>query len=172
MTTGWSSADLQRLASRLDAVLFDIGGTLVDEAPPATPTADLVARLLPDALADVTAIAGVVRVGAVTNTAVMSEGDVRSLLQPSGLDALLEVVVTSVDVGAAKPDPRPLHTALVRMGLADARRVLYVGDRPTDADAATAAGMPSVDVAGGTVRAAVVQWLRADDSGRRSTPRH
>ena len=63
-----------------------------------------------------------------------------SLLEPVGLDGLLEVVVTSVDVGAAKPDPASLNEAIRRLGVTAGRSV-YVGDAPGDQIAAAAAGM-------------------------------
>src|SRR4051794_8818297 len=91
----------------IDAVLFDIGGTLVHAAPPATPTDALVAEAIRSPARDLAALRTQgLRLGAVTDTAVMTEADVRDLLAPIGLDALLDVVVTSCDVGAAKPDPR------------------------------------------------------------------
>jgi FMN phosphatase YigB (HAD superfamily) len=130
-----------------DAILFDIGGTLVDEAPPATPTDELVVSLLPGVMEDLTALAAVTRIGAVTNTAVMTEADVRRLLEPSGLSALLEVIVTSVDVGVAKPDPTAILRALERLGVTASERVLYVGNADTDSAAARAAGIHYADVA-------------------------
>ncbi len=123
----------------IDAVLFDIGGTLVAEAPPATPTAALVARPLPgvvDALRD---LARHHRLAAVTDTAVMREADVRALLAPSGLDDLLEVVVTSADVGRAKPDPASVRRALELLGV-EPGRALLIGDRDVDRGAAAASG--------------------------------
>lgn len=125
----------------LDAVLVDIGGTLVAEAPATTAVADLRARPLPGAVEDLAWLASWARVGAVTNTSVLTEADVRALLVPTGLDQHLEVVVTSVDAGAAKPDPAAMGLALARLGLTDPSRVLYVGDRDTDAQAAASAGM-------------------------------
>ena len=120
----------------LDAVLVDLGGTVVVEAAPGTPVADLRVELRSGVIDDLRAILHDVRLGAVTNTAVMTEADVRALLADVGVDDLLEVVVTSVDAGAAKPDPAPLELALRRLGLDDPSRVLYVGDQPTDAAAA------------------------------------
>jgi catechol 2,3-dioxygenase-like lactoylglutathione lyase family enzyme len=141
-----------------DAVLFDIGGTLVDEAPPATPVDRLEVRLLPGVLDDLTALARVARLGAVTNTAVMTERDVRSLIEPSGLSALLEVVVTSVDAGVAKPDPTPLLLAIERLDLRAGARVLYVGNAETDRLAAQRAGVDYADVADRG------RWFRMIDS--------
>jgi nicotinate-nucleotide--dimethylbenzimidazole phosphoribosyltransferase len=130
----------------LDAILFDIGVTLVEEAPPGTPTTELTPSLRPGVLDDLRQLADDCRLGAVTNTAVMTEAEVRALLAPLGVDELLEVVVTSTDVGAAKPDPQALMTAMERFGLQCPSRILYVGDQPIDADAADAAGMHFADV--------------------------
>jgi nicotinate-nucleotide--dimethylbenzimidazole phosphoribosyltransferase len=148
----------------LDAILFDIGGTLVEEAPPGTPTSELTGALKPGVLEDLRLLAVDCRLGAVTNTAVMTEPEVRALLAPLGLDELLEVVVTSSDVGAAKPDPLPLVTAMDRLGLQCPSRILYVGDQPTDADAAEAAGMPFADITAtdsisSPVAASVSSWF-------------
>jgi nicotinate-nucleotide--dimethylbenzimidazole phosphoribosyltransferase len=143
----------------LDAVLVDLGGTVVEEAPPATAVTELPVRFRPGAIDDLVWIAGQVRLGAVTNTATMTEPHVRALLEPSGVDGLLEVLITSVDAGAAKPDPRSLLTALELLGLVDPGRVLYIGDQPTDAEAAAGAGMPYVDVGDGTIAAAVHGWI-------------
>lgn len=155
----------------LDAVLVDIGGTLVESAPAATAVESLEVALRDKVVDDLRWMAETVRVGAVTNTAVMDEVQVRSLLDPSGVSELLEVVVTSVDVGAAKPDPEPLLVAMERLGLDDPARILFIGDEDTDRDAADAAGMHYMDVGDAepstaTLRAAVQGWLERN-AGRR-----
>ena len=129
----------------IDAFLFDVGGTLVEEAPPGTPVAGLKAQLRPGAIETLRGLAGHHRIGAVTDTAAMREAEVRELLEPVGLDGLLEVVVTSVDAGAPKPDPASLAEALRRLGAAPERSV-YVGNAPVDRGAAIAAGIEFVAV--------------------------
>lgn len=150
----------------LDALILDIGGTLVAEAAPGTPTADLQVTLLPGVLEDLRALSATVRIAAATNTAVMREDDVRGLLVPSGLDALLEVLVTSCDVGAAKPDPRVLTTVLERLGGVAPSRALFIGDQPTDEAAAAAIGMPYAPILAEGVAATVAAWVEAE-AGRR-----
>lgn len=140
----------------IDAVLFDVGGTLVEEAPPLTPTDRLVAHPTAGAVELLRALAPHHRLGAVTDTAVMHGEDVRALLAPAGLADPLEVIVTSCDVGAPKPDPASLRRALDQLGVAPAR-ALFVGDRPVDRDAARAAGAHFVAVDGGLLDA----WTRA-----------
>jgi nicotinate-nucleotide--dimethylbenzimidazole phosphoribosyltransferase len=124
-----------------DAVLFDIGGTLVAEAPPATAVADLVVTYLDGAPRTLRALASAgLALGAVTDTASMTETDVRALLDRDGVSGLLDALVTSVDVGAAKPDPTGIVEVLRRLGVSDPARALFVGDRDVDRDAAVAAG--------------------------------
>jgi nicotinate-nucleotide--dimethylbenzimidazole phosphoribosyltransferase len=129
----------------VDAVLFDIGGTLVTEAAPGTAVRDLVPELRPDVADCLRRVAGYHRLGAVTDTAVMDEATVRALLAQTGIDGFLEVVVTSRDVGAAKPDPRGILEACDRLGVAP-DRTLFVGDRDIDRDAAANAGAAFVAV--------------------------
>lgn len=65
-------------------------------------------------------------------------------LGPAGILELVDGVVTSAEVGAAKPDPRVLERALA---LADARpeQALHVGDRvENDVEGARAAGVRAV----------------------------
>ena len=135
------------LAHQVDAVLLDVGGTLVEEAPAGTDVTDLVAVLRPGVADALDQLAGRVRLAAVTNTAVMAEADVRRLLERAGLDHF-EVVVTSADVGAAKPDPAVVHAALERLGVPP-DRALLVGDQPGDRAAAHAAGTRFVATDGG-----------------------
>jgi FMN phosphatase YigB (HAD superfamily) len=144
-TVNVADAVTRLLASGAELVLFDIGGTLVVEAVPGTPTSALHANPLPGVLTLLDALAPLVRIGAVTNTAVMSEQDVRQLLEPCGIAARLEHIVTSSDVGLAKPDPAPLIVACSRFGVAAADAV-YVGNDPVDGQAAVAAGMTYVDI--------------------------
>jgi len=149
----------------LDAVLLDIGGTLVQQAAPGTPVADLEVQLRPSAVEDLTWLAESVQLGAVTDTAIMDEQQVRGLLEPSGLADLLPTIVTSVDVGCAKPDPLSLITAMERLGIEDGSRVLYIGDRPEDEEAAERAGIQYLPIAGltgdrdQTLRQVVQNWL-------------
>lgn len=130
----------------MDAILFDIGDTLVRAAEPGTPVAALVAQPLPGVVRTLRALARTHRLGAVTDTAVMSEAEVRAALAGTGLDELLEVIVTSADAGVTKPDPTGLRTALARLGVAP-ERALFVGDHAVDEEAARAAGVAFARVA-------------------------
>jgi nicotinate-nucleotide--dimethylbenzimidazole phosphoribosyltransferase len=127
------------LTSDFDALLLDVGGTLVAEAAAGTAVADLRARPLPGVVESLRLLAGRVRLAAVTNTATMSADDVRALLTPVGIGEHLEYIVTSADVGAAKPDPAVIRAALELLDM-PAARALVIGDAITDGEAAMAAG--------------------------------
>lgn len=122
------------------AILFDIGDTLVRAAAPGTPVDELVAEPLEGVTPTLRALARSFRLGAVTDTAVMTEDDVRTALAGTALRELLEVIVTSHDIGAAKPDPSGVVAALERLGVA-AEQALLVGDSDVDEGAARAAGV-------------------------------
>ena len=124
----------------ITTILFDIGDTLVRAAAPGTPVTALVAEPLAGVVPTLRALARTHRLGAVTDTAVMTEADVRGALRGSGLDELLEVIVTSHDVGAAKPDPTGVRAALAALGAPPAAALL-VGDADVDEGAARAAGV-------------------------------
>ncbi len=67
-----------------------------------------------------------------------------------GLRAHVDAVVSSAQVGAAKPDPAPLVRGLELLG-ATAERAVMIGDDRVDAEAAQALGIPCalVETAGG-----------------------
>lgn len=122
------------------AVLFDVGDTLVRAAAPGTPVDELRVEPLPGVVRTLRALARDHRLAAVTDTSVMTEADVRRALGGSGIGELLEVIVTSTEVGAAKPDPRGVIRALDRLGV-DAPDALFVGDADVDEQAGAAAGV-------------------------------
>ena len=74
--------------------------------------------------------------------ACVSDWDIglRSALAASGLDHLVDLVLTSAEVGAAKPAPDLFDEAVSRLGV-EASRVLHVGDDDADRLGAEAAGL-------------------------------
>lgn len=131
---------VEALAERVDAVLFDVGGTLVEQAPAATPLAELVPVLRPGVVEALRALEGSVRLGVVTNTAVMDAEQVRAHLCSVGIGELFATVVATAPLGVHKPDPTPLRFALEQLGVA-AERAVYIGDTIEDEHAAGAAGL-------------------------------
>lgn len=66
---------------------------------------------------------------------------VRPLLDGLDLARHFDVVVHAGTVRARKPSPAPVLEAARQMGLTDPGSLYYVGDAPSDATAAQAAGM-------------------------------
>jgi HAD superfamily hydrolase (TIGR01509 family) len=61
-------------------------------------------------------------------------------LERAGLGSFLDVVVSSAEIGARKPDPRVFRAALDRLGIAP-ERALHIGDAEGDRTGALAAGL-------------------------------
>ncbi|HVN62855.1 MAG TPA: HAD-IA family hydrolase [Gaiellaceae bacterium] len=72
--------------------------------------------------------------------AVVSNWDVGLREKLGALASRFACVVTSAEVGAAKPDPAVFLAALARLGVEPAR-ALHIGDEQDDEDGARAAGM-------------------------------
>ncbi|MCI4351120.1 MAG: HAD family hydrolase [Thermoplasmata archaeon] len=98
-------------------------------------------RPVPGAVALVRRLAGSVRLGIVSNNRTRGQLD---KLRSIGLTGLFDVLITSEEVGAAKPDPEIFQAALD--GLKVARdEVVMVGDSwPSDVLGARAAGLTAV----------------------------
>ena len=181
----------------LQAVFFDLDGTLVDSAPDLVVAMQRLRAELGETPVDVTAIGQVVSKGgrAMLRRGFADADDARiELLLPRFLDLYAEAIAThtrlyagmddvlgaletaglrwgvvtnkpgwlarsliaaiSLDRRCAalvsgdclpqrKPDPAPLHAAILRAG---GGRAAYVGDSTTDTDTARAAGIPCVAV--------------------------
>lgn len=80
------------------------------------------------------------RIGLCTNK---REAKSREVLYAAGLDHLIEVVIGADTVGAAKPDPRPLLAAILRLEALPAETVM-VGDSVNDILVARRAGASAV----------------------------
>jgi putative hydrolase of the HAD superfamily len=96
----------------------------------------------------------------VAQVAVLSNGDQdqqQEKVARTGLTPYIDVVLTSGQLGVAKPDPRVFALACARLGVPE-REAVYVGDQlEVDALAATAAGLRGVwlNRTGGDVPAGV-----------------
>jgi phosphoglycolate phosphatase len=74
---------------------------------------------------------------------------IERILAENDLASQFEVIIGGEDVSQHKPDPAGLLLALQRFNL-PATDVLYVGDHPVDAEAASRAGVPFMAVLTGT----------------------
>ena len=142
------SQNLNPFAPDVAAIIFDVGDTLLHAAAPGTPVAALRAEPIGEAVSELRRLGERYRLGALTDTSVMTGEQVREALATCGPADLLEVIVTSVDVGAEKPDPRGLRAVMRRLGVTP-ERTLFVGDADVDEGAAVAAGTHFVRAGGG-----------------------
>ncbi|MBI5230841.1 MAG: HAD-IA family hydrolase [Coriobacteriales bacterium] len=85
-----------------------------------------------------------------------SRGPALRGLEVYGLDRHMDLVLTSDDTDAHKPDPTPLLEAARRLDVAPAR-CAYVGDSPHDMTAARAAGMVAIAALWGPFRDRVLE---------------
>jgi len=109
-------------------------------------TTDL--RLVPGAVAGLDRLrdAGI-RVGLVSNVLHESPVAVRRWLARTGLDAHLDPIVLSAEIGRAKPSPVPIRRALTALGVRPADAV-HIGDERWDVVAAWRAGVAAIRFTG------------------------
>jgi HAD superfamily hydrolase (TIGR01509 family) len=81
-----------------------------------------------------------------------SEAEARHLTAAIGAEDAIDVVTTSADVDASKPDPDIVRTALAKAGLR-AEDTVFVGDTVWDVEAAGRAGVACVGVCSGGISA-------------------
>jgi putative hydrolase of the HAD superfamily len=104
-------------------------------------------RSFPDAEPCLQALRGVAQIAVLSNG---NQEQQEAKVSRTGLARYIDVVMTSDQLGVAKPDPRAFELACGRLGV-PARAAVYVGDqREVDAIAATAAGCVA---SGSTARA-------------------
>ncbi len=151
-----NGAEPARGRADVAAIVFDVGDTLVHAAAPGTPVEALRAEPIGDAVEDLRRLRARYRLAALTDTSVMTGEQVRHALAACGLSDLLEVIVTSVDVGANKPDPNGLRLVMQYLGVTP-ERTLFVGDSDVDEGAAAAAGTHFVRAGGGRSPGEVIE---------------
>lgn len=132
---GESLAELRRecMAVFLEAVGAELDpGSFVDDFMDA-----IVFRLADGATEALAALAA-----AGLSLACVANWDVSLLshLERLGVAGRFQVVLSSAEAGAEKPDPRIFRLALERLGVRP-ERALHVGDEPVDRDGAAAAGL-------------------------------
>lgn len=147
----------------LDAVVVDAGAALA--RPGGT-------ELRAGVLDDLAWLGRTVRLGAILDSAAIDEALVPASPDRTVEGAVVDVVVTSLEAGVAKPDPKALLLALDRLGLTDPSRVLVLGSGPLDESAAAAAGMAFADMATAPsagrsgLRDVVEAWIERNAGGR------
>lgn len=127
------------IKARFDAVLFDLGNTLIRQENPGVPYESLVVELLPGVEQLLKELHGQVKIGIVSNTQTITAADIKKKLATVGIDHFFDVVIATGEIGIHKPDPAPI-TAAIKVLDVKAGRTIYIGDVETDLQAAHAAG--------------------------------
>jgi putative hydrolase of the HAD superfamily len=131
-------AGLAALRLKCSRVFLEQAGTDLD---PAEFTPSFVDAMVFTPLEGAVAALDRVR-GAGLALACVSDWDIglESQLEGIGLDHLFDLVLTSAEAGAAKPDPALFREALARLAV-DPERAVHVGNGEADRDGAAAAGI-------------------------------
>jgi len=131
----------------LKAVIFDFGHTIMDEMQYGhVPLRARPIRLMPGVEEALSGIA--LRMGVWANTKRAREAGLRQWLKRAGIDSHFTWVVTSVEAGYRKPDPRFFSYALRRCRLGK-DSVLFVGNQlNTDIVGASKYGIANVWLSG------------------------
>ncbi|MBS7610511.1 HAD family hydrolase [Candidatus Bathyarchaeota archaeon] len=113
------------------AILFDLGDTLLMEEPGLSGKKhiwEIDFKRVPGAEEVLRELRHRYKLAVVTNTVTSREPQVRLALRRAGLEEYFDAVITSVDVGANKPEAAPFQEALRRLGALPSEAVM-VGNR-------------------------------------------
>jgi len=131
--------DLKLLREKYDAVIFDLGNTLIEQANPGTPLDQLTITLRPGVRRLLEDISGELKVAIVSNTTSISAKDIEEKLASISLDKYFQLIIATSEIGIHKPDPYPIQKAIKDLEV-EASRTLYIGDLAGDKQSALAAG--------------------------------
>ena len=148
--------------ARFDAVLFDLGNTMIKQENPGVPYESLAVELLPGVEQLLKELHGQVKIGIVSNTQTITASDIKKKLATVGIDHYFEVIIATGELGIHKPDPTPITAANKSLDVKP-ERTIYIGDIETDLQAAHAAGV-AFAYTGPDVYKALHQYLLHSES--------
>ena len=128
------------MIKKFEAILFDLGNTLIAEDYSGLPIEEQKVKVLPGAAELISKLHGKVKLGIVSNTTSITAKQIQEKLAEVELADKFEVVIATAELGVHKPDPAPIKMALDKLSVKP-EKSLYVGDRPSDQMAARAAGV-------------------------------
>ncbi len=126
--------------AKYEAVIFDVGNTLLLQNNPGLSSEELKIEILPGVVDLLNSLKNKKRLAVVSNSKLLNSSEILQKLNEVGLGHFFELCISSLDIGEEKPSPLPLITALNKMNLAP-EKTIYVGDVGTDKQAAESAGM-------------------------------
>jgi nicotinate-nucleotide--dimethylbenzimidazole phosphoribosyltransferase len=131
--------NLKSLSQKYDAVIFDLGNTLIEQANPGISLDQLTITLRPGVKQLLEEISGVFKIGIVSNTTSISAQDIKDKLATISMEKYFEIIIATSEIGIHKPDPFPIEMAIKKLGV-EGSRTLYIGDLASDKKSALAAG--------------------------------
>lgn len=129
------------------AILFDLGDTLLVEEPGLSGKKhiwEIDFKRVPGAEEVLRELRPRYKLAVVTNTVTSREPQVRLALRRAGIEEYFDAVVTSVDVGANKPESAPFLEALRRLGALPYEAIMVGNRLDTDILGAKRLGMKAV----------------------------
>jgi nicotinate-nucleotide--dimethylbenzimidazole phosphoribosyltransferase len=126
--------------AKYEAVIFDVGNTLLLQNNPGLSSEELKIEILPGVVDLLNTLKNKKRLAVVSNSKLLNSSEILEKLNEVGLGYFFELCISSLDIGEEKPSPLPLITALHKMNLSP-DKAIYVGDVETDKQAAELAGM-------------------------------
>ena len=123
-----------------DAVIFDIGNTLVLQNNPGIPISELEIQELPGVRKLLDSLVDNKKLALMSNSKNLTSAEIMKKLEQIDLAKYFELCISSFDFGIEKPSPLPLIAAADQLKIQPARAI-YVGDMETDRISAELAGM-------------------------------
>ncbi|MEN9679111.1 MAG: hypothetical protein RLZ57_240, partial [Actinomycetota bacterium] len=123
---------------KYEAIIFDLGNTLIEEDFSGLPVEQRKLSLMPGALELLEKLHGRVRLAIVSNTVEATSDQIRNKLAEINFGDKFEVIIATAELGIHKPSPLPIQVALDKLNLTP-NKCLYVGDSEIDQEAAKAA---------------------------------
>ena len=132
----------------IKAILFDMGDTLlVEDADLTQPIWQGEIELVPHAEELLAALHGKYRLAIVSNTKSNREADLRAILARVDLEKYFDCILTSTDMGSAKPEAPIYNRALELLQVTPAEAVM-IGDKlETDIRGANRLGIKTIHLA-------------------------
>jgi len=127
---------------KIEALIFDLGNTLIEQVVDSEQTLDkLRLRLLPHVKPTLHLLRQTYRMGLLTNTTQSTVAHVSIGLEKLSIASCFDAVITSFEHGSEKPHPSIFISLLNRLNVSPRNAVMIGDDRLKDIDSASLLGL-------------------------------